>query len=399
MHGMMLMILGGGRMQRPAYVEARKRGIQVVGVDPDRNASCRELADYFYFHDLQDIYSLGDIVERLRVNGVMTLSADYPVKAVGVLNSRYQLPGITREVADIVTDKAALRQRCQACGISSPRWVTQEESTSIDIDKVMDMLPVVVKPTGSSGGRGVTCIKKEDGGVSQLNDAIGHAQKFSKSGRVIIESFIPGKEYSAETITFRGVTRVVAITEKITSGHPYFMEVGHNVPYVFNEQEWGAVRSFLLSVIDCMGIDDSPAHIEFKVDEGLPVLVEVGARLGGGFITTDLVPLAMGINMVSAAISLCLGIEPDTQRTHSQAAAIRYLIPPPGLMKGIRGIDRVANLGGIVDITCEYAPGSHIPVIRDAGGRKAYMIGVAEDIDKLETVMKTACDTIEYEMN
>ncbi|UYG06243.1 ATP-grasp domain-containing protein [Halomonas sp. M4R1S46] len=395
---MVIMILGGGQMQRPAYLEAKKRGLEVVGVDPSRNAPCIELADHFYFHDLQDVSGLGNIVEKHQIDGVMTLSADYPVKAVGILNSRYQLPGITEEVVSIVSDKGVLRQHCHGSGITSPSWLVQYESTGFDIDKIMAMIPVVVKPTCSSGGRGVTCIRKGDS-VSQLNDALAHACKFSKNGGVIIESYISGKEYSAETITSRGITQVIAITEKITSGHPFYMEVGHNIPYIFDDQEWSEVKQFLYSVINGIGIDNSPAHIEFKVDEGVPVLVEVGARLGGGFITTDLIPLASGINMVSAAISLCMGTEPQTQRTHSHAAAIRYLIPPAGLMKGIKGIDKIAKLNEVVKINCEYLPDCHIPVIRDADGRKAFVIGKAENIERLEAVMKVACDYVEYEMS
>ena len=386
-------------MQRLAYLEARNLGIQVVGVDPNPDAPCSELADYFYFHDLQDMPSLVDIVERHHVNGIMTLSADYPVKAMGVLNSMYHLPGISRSVAEIVTDKSALRNLCHSCGISSPRYIIQENSSHININDIMNMLPVIVKPISSSGGRGVTCIKRGEVARSQLRDAIGHARQFSRNGRVIIESFIGGKEYSAETITFRGVTRVITVTEKITSGHPYFMEVGHNVPYVFDERQWQKVKSFLFSVIDCVGIDNSPAHIEFKVDQSVPVLVEVGARLGGGSITTDLIPLAMGINMVAAAINLSLGIEPEIRRTRNRAAGIRYLIPPPGVMKAVKGFDRIDNFSEIVKKESEYTLGSQIPLIRNAEGRKAYIIGVSESVDKLKAALRDACDAVEYEMN
>ncbi|WP_108444430.1 ATP-grasp domain-containing protein [Halomonas denitrificans] len=396
---MLLMILGGGRMQRPAYSEARKLGIKVIGVDPNPDAPCRGLADYFYSHDLQDIPSLVKIFGKHHVDGVMTLAADYPVKAVGTLNSMYNLSGISRTASEVVTDKAVLRNLCHDRGINSPHYLIPEKINEEAVDNIVDMLPVVVKPTSSSGGRGVTCIKKEGGEKKQIRDAVRYALQFSKNGKVIIESFIGGKEYSAETITFRGVTRVIAITEKITSGYPYFMEVGHNVPYVFDENNWQKVKRFLFSVIEGVGIDNSPAHIEFKVDEGVPVLVEVGARLGGGSITTELIPLATGINMVAAAINLSLGVEPEIRRTHDRTAGIRYLIPPPGVMKSVKGLDCIKQISGIVNSESDYMPGSNIPVIRDADGRKAYIIGVSESIMSLKAILNKACDAVKYEMN
>ncbi|GGY06515.1 hypothetical protein GCM10007160_37590 [Litchfieldella qijiaojingensis] len=390
-----LMILGSGLMQKSAYMQAKELGLNIVGVDPGDKACCKKIADIYYDYDLGDISKLKDVVNKHSVTGVMTLAADYPISSIGQLNDEYGFSGISYEVAKIVTNKSKMREVVKKFNVKCPKWTLVANINNLcdfdfDINKTS---PIIVKPVDSSGGRGVTFLNKGSE-VFLMEEAIRYANNFSKAGQVIVEEFVSGSEFSAETVTFQGVTQIISITEKITSQEPYFMEIGHNVPYQFDEIENKVVEFFIEKVIQATGINNSPAHIEFKMRDGEPVLIEVGARLGGGFITTDLVPLATGYNMVSAAIMLSLGRKPELQKTLHRAASIRFFIPSPGCIKSIKGFSDVKNINGVSSIFCDYKIGEIIPVIRDASGRKAYIIGVAESLEDVKFLLDTAASSI-----
>lgn len=54
--------------------------------------------------------------------------------------------------------------------------------------------------------------------------------------RIIIEGFLEGgKEYSVESLSYHGRHQVIQITEKITSGPPHCVELGHMQPALLSE--------------------------------------------------------------------------------------------------------------------------------------------------------------------
>jgi biotin carboxylase len=146
------------------------------------------------------------------------------------------------------------------------------------------------------------------------------------------------------------------------------------------------------------GIDNCASHIEFKLTPRGIVLIEAAARLGGGFINTDLVPLALGVDMVRAAIDVALGEPPSLEPTRSAVAAIRFLIPRPGTFGGVDGVDAVARTPGVHRVVCEYAVGETIPVVRDATGRKSHLICHATSAAEVNALVKRCAETVTFRM-
>ena len=76
-------------------------------------------------------------------------------------------------------------------------------------------------------------------------------------------------------------------------------------------------------------------------------MIELGARMGGDCITTHLVPLSTGIDMVKATIQIALGEQPDIAPKFNKGAAIRYFKEQCGTIKAIYGTDAATRMDGV----------------------------------------------------
>ncbi|MFS1350589.1 ATP-grasp domain-containing protein [Enterococcus faecium] len=129
----------------------------------------------------------------------------------------------------------------------------------------------------------------------------------SKSQKIIIEEFLIGEELSVEIFCSNGEPQVIQITDKKTTGAPHFVELEHNEPADLDTKDESEVVNLAKSAVLSCGIDQGAAHVEIMLTKDGPKLIELGARLGGDFITTDLVPLSTGVNLVKNVLLHSLG--------------------------------------------------------------------------------------------
>ena len=185
------------------------------------------------------------------------------------------------------------------------------------------MNPYIVKPVDSSASRGV----EEVHSTEQLMKAVESACELSRADYSIVESFIGGKEFSVETLTQNGVTHIIQITEKLTRGEEqgYFVEDTHIEPARISEEEAISIKTEVLRATKIVGVDNCPTHTEIKLWNGKPYIIEMACRLGGDFITSDLVPLSTGISMMESLIKLSLGEKIDTDVKYNKWSCVQFL--------------------------------------------------------------------------
>ena len=148
-----------------------------------------------------------------------------------------------------------------------------------------------------------------------------------------------------------------------------------------------------------VGLDKGPAHVEMKVTLRGPVMIELGARMGGDNITTHLVPLSTGIDMVGSTIKVALGENPDITPTLHCGSAIRYFEVPFGTIKAIEGIEEAKKIPGVKQITFTKVIGEKTTAIQCSNDRIGFVIAQGETAEKAveacENVMKIIKITIE----
>lgn len=313
-----ILVLGAGEMQVPIIRKINELGYCSIAVDYDASASGFHYADEFYVESSTDYEKVLSIAKRRNVDAVLTTS-DYPVNIVAKVARQLNLPAMSEDVARICTNKYEQRILLKKNGINCPQFYLVDE---VDI-KGLKSYPYIVKPVDSSASRGVRKVENE----IELRDAVVDAKRYSRTNRVLIEQFIGGSEYSVETLTQNGHTTVVMITEKLIIGENYgcFVEDTHIEPARINRDDWTLIETEVIKALTAIGIDNSPSHTEVKLFKGKVYIIEIACRLGGDYITSDLVPLSTGIDMLGNLVKISLGEAIDVDKKFSKASCVQFI--------------------------------------------------------------------------
>ena len=204
-----------------------------------------------------------------------------------------------------------------------------------------------------------------------------------------------GPEVSVETLAVNGNINVIQITDKVTTGAPYFVEMGHSQPCLLSESARKRIAEVAIAANKAIGIKNGPSHTEIKVTQSGPKIVELGARLGGDCITTHLVPLSTGVNMVEASIRIAIGEKPDLKPKWNKGAAIRYLRTATGTIKEITGIEKAEKVPGVKQVSIVHSIGEQIGEIKSSVDRAGFVIAQSEDAAKAIAVAEKAIRAID----
>lgn len=372
-----LFILGGSILQLPAVKKAKELEYEVAVADMNPAAVGRQYADVFYEVSTTDIDGIVQSVSTFQPDGVMTLATDMPMRSIAAAATRLQLPGIDPETALRATDKGEMRKALEAHQVPIPgffiikgeakwrEWLEERGTLSV---------PCIIKPTDSSGSRGVVRVDTEE----ELEAAYQYSLSHSRTGMVIVEEYMRGPEVSVETIALHGEVTVLAVTDKLTSGPPYFVETGHSQPSQLKETDVSKIKSVAIQAVKALGIQSGPSHVEIILTAEGPKVVELGARMGGDNITTYLVPLSTGIDMLEAVIRISCGEEPEIEPRWQKGSAIRYIPAPAGILKAVEGLEEARAVAGIQEVAIVKELGSQLTEVHNSAERVGYVIAQAE---------------------
>lgn len=373
-----LMVLAAGLLQVPVIKKARDMGVYVIAVDDDPNAPGMALADKAIVPGgLMNEDKLVAIAKDEKIDGVIHPCSEVAMNVMGRINDELHLSGISKEMAICATNKHLMREAFEKYGAPSPKSIlTKDEEDAWAIFCEKFTTNAILKPSRNSGSRGIAKVEKgitKDAFIELYRRALNESRDHS----VLIEQFIEGPEFSVEVIVWKGEPHVLAITDKKTTEAPYFVELGHNQPSVFPEDIQQKLKDGAIAGIKALRLSNCAAHCELKVQNGEAYLMEIGARMGGDFISTELTHLSSGIDMVAATIQVMLGEKPDLEPKEEQkGACIRYFTPKPGKLLSFYGTEIFSDSHIYQeDIYCK--PGDIIPEVKSSLDRSGHVIVTA----------------------
>lgn len=298
---MKLAIIGSGRMAWIMSKNAHEMGIEThcfSNVEPD------------YIHDEVDVFhnisifekdSIVEICKNEHITGVIA-TTELTVAIAAYVAEKTGTPGIPYQIALYITDKFRNRMVCREVEeIEQPTFYHIYSES--ELNEVKCEYPIIVKPTGKGGKQGITVVETEE----KLRDAYLFAKDNSGNAPVIIEQFISGgQEYSVESLSYRGKHYIIQVTEKISSGPPHCVELGHHQPAAISAEMWKKVENAIIKGLVAIGVDNSTCHTEIKIVGDKIYLIEFNARPGGDHIAWPLTELSTGYNLIKGAISIAL---------------------------------------------------------------------------------------------
>ena len=318
-----LAVIGANEFQNPLIEKAKEMGFETHVFAWAAGDIGEQTADVFHPISITEKEAIWQVCRDVGVQACCSIGSDLAVHTVNYVQRRLGNP-CNPEITDTVaTNKYAMRRALSAAGVACPRFLTASEAPGPEALEGMGW-PLIVKPTDRSGSRGI--FKVTD--MAALADAVPRAAALSFEKKAIIEQFITGREYSCESISFAGEHHILALTKKYTTGAPHFIETGHAEPADdIPPALLPAVRGTVLSALDALHIAYGASHAEFLITpQGDVRIVEVGARMGGDCIGSDLVYLSTGVDFMAAVIDAACGRAPDlTPKRAPGPARIRFI--------------------------------------------------------------------------
>lgn len=382
-----LAIIGANSFQNPLILKAKELGYETHVFAWKCGDVGEKTADYFYPISIIEKEEILKKCQEIGIDGITSIASDLATVTVNYVAEKMHLPGNSLDCVEKSTNKFLMRDAFFKAGVPTPKF---EKYTNLqDAMTNVNAFPVIVKPTDRSGSRAVTKVERKE----ELQQALEAAMSVSFEKAAIVEEYIEGKEFSMEGITYHGTHHFLTATRKSTTGAPHFIENGHIEPAGLSDEMMQKIKAELTKALDALGITDSATHSEFKITpEGEVRIIEIGARMGGDCIGSDLVYLSTGYDFVKMVIEAAMGIEPDfSRKKEPEHAIIRFIFDE----KDLQNLERVkCEAPESIRFVSELEkPGAH--AIVDSSSRLGYYILSCKKKDKFLWLLN---DDEKYEM-
>lgn len=384
---------------------AKKLGVRLI-FGSDR---CDQLADPWWdgavpvrFHDAAA--SVAAIRSSLDAppDGVLAVG-DRPVTLAAMIAAAYGLAGNDPAAAAASRDKLATRSAVDAAGLPAPRFLTID--VGADGDQLAEVAsriryPAVVKPRALSASRGVIRVDTPAALVAAIG-TVRHilrspdivAERDLRHGQVIVEDFVPGREFAIEGLLTAGVFQSLAIFDKPDPlDGPFFEET----IYVTPSREPTGVQERIIDTTAraaaALGLRHGPIHAECRVNADGVYMLEVAARPIGGLCSKALRFGSDGlVSLEEVLLRHALG--EDVAGVHRESAASGVMmmpIPGRGIFRRVDGVDAARAVPGVVDIRITAKPDSLLVPLPEGKSYLGFIFASAETPTDAERALRMA---------
>lgn len=330
------------------------------------------------------------------MNGVTTTSEFYVISAAESAR-RLGLPTTSPAALALCRDKGLMREALAAAGLSQPSYAVLDDPREVPAAVRSIGLPCVVKPPDASGSSDVLL-------CSTVNEAVKHATTIlaattnvrgqPTAGKVLVESYVDGPEFSVEMLMHDGVPTCLGTTRKHLTQPPHFVEQMHVFPADLPDPVASAVVELAAAALAKCGVRLGVVHVEVKLDGAVPVMVEINARPAGGMIP-ELIRLATGLDLVEQHLRCATGLPVADGPTIQAYSGIRFLVAEDtGLVEAVTGVADAERVHGVAQVIVTATPGARARPPRDAYDRLGYVIAVGASADEVESTLAEAANRV-----
>lgn len=359
--GKRLLILGGMRISCEIVHKAQEMGVFTLVADYNKvgDSPGKQIADEAVDLSVTDVDAVVDYVRTHDIDGVFVGFNDMLLPYYGEICRKAGLPcyGTTEQFKTLI-DKARYKALCRQFGVPTIPEYNPDES---DIQ-----FPVLVKPVDSSGSRGISICHNR----KELEEAVEIGRKTSKTGRVLVERYMDGREVTVFW-TFQGGNYYLSAMGNRHVKHNQGVDViplpvGYTFPSVYLPKYRIEVEENCKRLFRHLGLKDGMMFMQCKVEDETCYVYDLGYRLTGS-LEYKILERVCGYNplemMICYALTGKMGDEDIATKAVPEFKTPAFNVSclcAPGTIKAIRGIDDVKHMSEVVDVVIAHQPGETI---------------------------------------
>lgn len=393
-----LLVLGAGPAQLGLLEAARARGLYVVAADRNPGAPGFRFADRRAIVSAEDEPAISRLAEAERVEGIVAPGIDWPVAIAARVATRLGLPHpVEPAAAALATNKLRQREQFARHGVPHARYEMCATLEAAEAAAERLGYPCVLKAPDRQGQKGLAFVAAE----GQLDAAFTLARAAARSGYVLVEEAVAGREVTVNAFSLDGRFHPLTVTDRLVAEPPAFgVALAHVWPSSLDPEQIGAAVEAAGAAAASLGIRDGPTYTQVLVAGEGPRVGELAARLGGGH-DAELCAAALGVDLNGLALSAALGeqVGEDALRPVPTAggACVRFLVAPPGLLEAVDGVDEAEGGEGIVWVRLYREPGHSFGPLLRGSDRAGAVLAVGETRDEALARAELAAERIRFQ--
>ncbi len=341
-----ILVFGAGALQVPLIEAVKRHGFNPVVVSLNPEEPGMLIVRDKVIDDFCDEQRMLECAQKYNVKGVVTDQTDLPVRSIAFVCDKLGLPSIGYETACLFTDKYRMREKCRELGIKTLKYqlVSNVEEAESFFRKLNSS--VILKPINNQGSKGVYSATN----LQELREKYKLAQKYSRKEPILIEEFVKGQELVVEGIAVDG------FVDNLICGDTFYF----NIPDAFSarqrifpsRKDSQIVEKTLTlnkKIISGFSLKRGITHAEYIIKDDEVFLIEIAARGGGVYISSDIIPLMTGLETTDFIIEMATKtaiLKPVIARKNKVVCYQAFFLPE-GTVVSIEGVSDVQNIKNV----------------------------------------------------
>lgn len=394
-----IIFLGAGPEQAYVLQLAQELGYKTCVLDSDQNAIGKKFSDIFLQCDITSVSKILNVVKDIQADGIFVHAIELSI-VVSKVAEKLGLKGIFPEAAINSTNKLKRLEIFKKNQIPCVTYGSADNlSDAIKIAKDIGY-PAVIKPIDNAGSRGVILVKNK----SELENFFEESISYCKNEKqILIEEYLQGHQISSETVIYNNKMFTTGFSdrnyENMEKYHPYFVEDGGDMPSKLEKKLKSKTIQIIEKSISSLGLDFGVAKGDLLIHNGTPYVLEMASRTSGGRFATHQVPASTGVNILKPLLRMTCGDpvdEHDFIPKFNRGCSQRYIIPKPGKIVQITGIEEARKSPGVVSLIIDknLSVGSKIPEIRNNTTRVGVVMATGKTMNEAKLNAINARDLV-----
>lgn len=303
--GKRLLLQGASRGNLGLIKTAKAHGVYVVMTGMGGDFPCNPYADKFCYADISDPDAVLKVAHEEKVDGAIICCSDTGLKAIGRCNDVMGLTGLTEISANESSNKCLMKERLVEAGVQTAQFfkIHNLKELNAAVDKIG--YPIIIKAIDLQGSRGINIVHDENTLVEALNDTMSLTRK----DYCIVEEFIVGKEFGAQSFVYHGEVLFVLPHGDETMMCKTAVPVGHYMPYEISDMLYDDTCKQVKAAIKALKLDNCAVNVDLIEKDGKVYIIELTGRVGANCLP-ELTSNYFGINYYEMILATCLGENP-----------------------------------------------------------------------------------------
>lgn len=318
---------------------------------------------------------------------------DHGLELAARLREQLGLPGNSTPAVMLSRDKLRFRQLLHDSGLNCPAFFALPHDADVNQSAHRVAYPAVVKARRLSSSRGVVRVDNPREFVAAVNwvrQIQGRADREGQALGLVVEAFIPGREYALEGLLDDGQLQVLALFDKPDPlDGPYFEETIYVTPSRLTEAVQHEIADMVQRACERAGLTSGPVHAEMRVNQQGVWLLEIAARSIGG-LCGRVLRHALGMSLEEVVLRQALGMPVPRAQERGAAGVMMIPVPRRGIYQSVSGLEVARRVPGVTDIQVAVEAGARILPVPEGASYLGFIFSQAPTPVEAEHALRVA---------